>query len=707
MSNISIYTNAKDNSSTQTISMVDFLQGVKFGKWQTAIETVRLQPDKKLRNQLKETLPCVTISGAFGARKEAGLIAHSSFICIDIDGYSDKTALLSDPYTYALFKSASGNGLACVIKINPAKHKDSFRWIRNYYFNTYGIVVDPAPQNVASLRYVSFDAELQINEKSKVSKTQAEPKHKPNSLPVVIGDDVVSELIKTAVNRGINLAPTYQEYFQLAFALAAGFGENGRQWFHALCAMDGKYNSAHADRQYTISCQRNTNGITVGTLYWMLKQAGIDIPSETKKAVQIASIGKRSGRTQDSVAKQLVEINGYKPDQAAQVAKEVFERNDLNLQTSVAGDPERLIESLMEWVNQNHPLRKNTITRAVEDTTKGEINKERLNSIYLRARAAFNIKDVTFDLCERIIYSDFTQEYNPITEYIEKNRYRNTTDNITKLCRTIYSDTPFCDVFMRKWLIGIIAAYNGHPVRYVLALVGGQFTGKTTWFRGLLPEPLQKYYAESKLDRGKDDELLMCQKLIVMDDEMGGKSKQDEKQFKELTSKSVFSLRAPYGRGNEDFKRLAILCGTSNDTRIINDRTGNTRILTVEVVKIDHEEYNSIDKNELFMELVRAYESGESWQLTKEDLAGLAIMSKEFEDVNTERELILQFFHESLMEGELVEKMTATQIKDWIEQNSKQQIRGFKYFGLELKKIFGTPIQDRGARYYSVIKKYI
>ena len=87
------------------------------------------------------------------------------------------------------------------------------------------------------------------------------------------------------------------------------------------------------------------------------------------------------------------------------------------------------------------------------------------------------------------------------------------------------------------------------------------------------------------MDAGKDDDLLMTQKLIVMNDEMGGKSKQDEKRFKELTSKAIFSLRAPYARNNEDFKRLAVLCGTSNDKEVINDPTGNTRILPVEVLE--------------------------------------------------------------------------------------------------------------------------
>jgi predicted P-loop ATPase len=121
------------------------------------------------------------------------------------------------------------------------------------------------------------------------------------------------------------------------------------------------------------------------------------------------------------------------------------------------------------------------------------------------------------------------------------------------------SQTTYKKTWITKWLLSLIACFEGYPVRSVLCLTGGQNTGKTEFFRRLLPAALQPYYAESNMDKGKDDELLMCENLIVMDDEMGGKSKQDEKRFKELTSKNFFSLRAPYAKANEHFKRLALI----------------------------------------------------------------------------------------------------------------------------------------------------
>lgn len=725
MSNITLFNGfpqkGQPHYATEHISVNDFLNFVKYGKWKHLIEPIRTEPDKLKRDKLKRNIPSVTISGVFEERKEENLLQHSGFICIDIDYYTDKTQLLADQYTYALMKSASGGGLAIIVKIEKEKHKESFKWLQNYYYTSYGIVVDSAPQNVASLRFVSFDPEIFINEKAKKARTLSIVQKKTKSLPIILPQNSVNDLIRECVSSGKNIAPDYEKYRNLGFALADGFGEDGRVMFHSLCSVSEKYDSRHADKQFNESLKNRKTGISVGTFYFMLKEAGINIKNEQQKYVQLATIGKKSNRSKEGVVSQLMAIEGVEKAQAEKLVDEVYRRDDVNLSTAL-GDPEKLIESLIEWMNQNHPIRKNAINKMIEE--KGtEVTREKMNTIYLRARMFFNTKDVSKDLIESIIFSENTPEFNPITEYIEKNINRKSSGNIDALCKSIRSNTEMKNVFIRKWLISIIAAYEGYPIRSVLALVGGQNSGKTEWFRRLLPNELKKYYAESKLDNGKDDDILMCQKLIVMDDEMGGKSKQDEKRFKELTSKSVFSLRAPYARYNEDFKRLAVLCGTSNDPQLINDPTGNTRLLPIEVLSIDHELFNSIEKDELFMEIYRAYQSGEEWKLNKEELDQLNSVGKDFEQTPFERELILKFFKKPELNNNMndilntneyfntAEWLTATEIKDAIEINTRQKIMSMKKFGSELRNIFGNPrnkkIKNVSLSRYEVVRTYL
>lgn len=696
----------KPHLSTGATTISEFISSVKYGTWSELVEPIRNAPDKATRDKLKRTLPSVTIGGLFKERDKDKLIKHSGFICIDIDSYTDKSELAADPYTYALFLSVTGKGLAVISKVNPDKHVESYNWLANYYYAKFGITSDPAPKNVASLRFVSFDPDIFINEKSLKAKCTVDKPLKPKSLPLIIPTNKVEELIRTVTERRINIAPDYDSYLKLGFALANGFGEGGRAYYHSLCSVSEKYSESQCDTQFNYCAREKNKGITVGTFYYMLKQSGIELPKENKRAVQVAAMGKKNGRSKEGIAKQLVEMENISENDAELITSEVMKREDIEV-NKLAKTPEELIPALIDWIMLNHPIRINSITKMIEESGT-EVKKERLNTIYLRGRMFFNSKDVTKDLIESVIFSDHIQTFNPIAEYIERNRHRSNSGQIDALIDTIETDTACANIYIRKWLIGLIAAYEGIPVRSVLSLVGGQNTGKTEWFRRLLPSALRKYYAESKLDREKDDEILMCQKLILMDDEMGGKTRNDEKRFKDLTSKHTFSLRAPYGKYNEDFKRLAVLCGTSNEVDIINDPTGNTRILPVNVLHIHHDKYNAIDKDELFMEIVRAYESGEEWQLSKSELKELSASNLIFEKMPFERELIAQFFKNANEGAGYVEHLTATQIKTYIENSTHQKIINMTRFGIELKFILGecklTRINGVVGKFYSCIK---
>lgn len=56
------------------------------------------------------------------------------------------------------------------------------------------------------------------------------------------------EAVETA---GADIAPTYAEYVQLAFAIATDCGEAGREFFHRLCRVSAKYEREHAERIFS------------------------------------------------------------------------------------------------------------------------------------------------------------------------------------------------------------------------------------------------------------------------------------------------------------------------------------------------------------------------------------------------------------------------------------------------------------------------
>src|SRR5690606_30687078 len=160
---------------------------------------------------------------------------------------------------------------------------------------SYGIVVDPAPQNPASLRFVSYDPALFINEKSKVSRTLATKEKKRQSIPIVLSGSKLAELVSEISASGKDIAPDYHTYLNLSFAFST-LGEEGREYFHAVCQNSEKYNREQADKQFDIALKRNKTGITIGTFYWLAKENGFTISNENKKYISSVAIAKKAGR---------------------------------------------------------------------------------------------------------------------------------------------------------------------------------------------------------------------------------------------------------------------------------------------------------------------------------------------------------------------------------------------------------------------------
>lgn len=195
-----------------------------------------------------------------------------------------------------------------------------------------------------------------------------------------------------------------------------------------------------------------------------------------------------------------------------------------------------------------------------------------------------------------------------------------------------------------------------------------------------------------------------------MDDEFGGKSKESEKRFKELTSKNVFTLREPYGKMNVDLKRLATLCGTTNDNQVIADPTGNRRLLPIHVEYINHELYNSIDKTELFIQAYKEYKNGFDYKLLKEEIQKLDEVKGEFKAVNNLEELFLKYYAVELEENQQGYKieLSNTEILMNIQSFSQMRIGTSKNLGMILTNLGANQIVKKiggkAVRLYSIYK---
>jgi predicted P-loop ATPase len=625
--NISYFNNIAHTKKGMSLTFSDFLEKIKDGFWQDQVLKYRNEKTQ----ESKKALPYVTISGLFKERNSSLLTQHSGFIAIDIDGLKDinfvREQICCDNNFYATFVSCGGSGLCAIAKINPKLHLESFNYLSKYLYTKYNIIeVDEKCKDVSRARFVSYDPDLYINKDAIEVQVKAYAKDKKEATSYVFVESEFTNVIQNIIDQKVDVTSDYGDWINIGFALAGKFGENGRSYFHALSSLNADYNQNKTDQKYShLIRTKKDPTVPIDFIYNLAKKENIKVE---------------------------------------------------------AIDEKNIINQLKLFIQKNYNMKRNDISRNIEIDDK-PITDIDLNSIFINCKTF--IDKANKELVKSVIFSDFTKTYNPFHVFLLTNIKIKGTGNIDKLISTITTDTQNHDLFIKKWLTSLMASINGKHSPLVLVLVGGQNTGKTEWFRRLLPDELKSYYAEDKLDQGKDSDILMTKKLIIMDDEMGGKSKAEAKMLNRLTSSQTFSIREPYGVVSVDLNRLAMLCGTTNIEGLLSDPTGNRRILPVKVLSIDHQLYNSIDKKALFMEMYHLYNSGYNHNLSGDDIQILNASTDEFKAVSQEEDMILKYFEIPTNVNES-EFFSSTEILSYIKVRSQITLSPVM-IGLRMKSI--------------------
>lgn len=688
------------------LSYEDFFAGIRDGRWQDEVLQYRAGRREKL------SVPGVTPSGTFTYRAAGNLIQHSGVICLDFDAKDNDTfpadEIAADTYTYAMHRSISGAGWCVYVKIEPARHADAYLALEAYFANKYHVLSDPAAKDVPRFRFVSYDPEIYVNPASRQWRRYIPKKDvMPAGKTYVYTRNDVEHVINQITSRGVNLAEDYDPWLKIGFALAHEFGEAGREYFHAISSTSIKYDRDKCDAKYSQVLKKNNGRCTIATLFWLASRAGLEIKTqktthiERVAKMQLKVAGKAGGAiNKDEAAKAaeriLTEIDGIEGPEIEQIINQVKE---LPAEALNGEKTEDLVADLKEFL-RTYSFKFNEVTRRIEMEDGAPITDRDINSIYIKAMEILGNtrgKGVTKDLIMSIIDSDFTPAYNPFLRFFADHSNLKPRGEVEKLisCLKIQDmeladgrkmdGSSYAQLFVKKWLLGCVASWHGTHSVLMLVLIGKQNKQKTKFFRNLLPDELSAYYAESQLDEGKDSEILMCQKGLICDDEYEGKNKADFRKLKALLSKQHFSVRKPYGRTTEDLQRIAVLCGTSNEEKIINDPTGNRRIIPVMIHDIDMKKFERIDKTALWMELYREWKRvGDGWMLTPTEVEALNRATVQNNEISAEEEALLSYF--SIPgDGEMIEFLTNTEIKIHLELHSRGRYSA-RMLGLALAK---------------------
>ena len=223
-----------------------------------------------------------------------------------------------------------------------------------------------------------------------------------------------------------------------------------------------------------------------------------------------------------------------------------------------------------------------------------------------------------------MINSEATQTINPLNEFFGNKEFE--TGNIEKYADCIFPQSEYNRWAFKKWVIGSIHNWISphHETKVsplTLVLCGQkQGTGKTSFFRNLLPKDLKKYLIEHRIDaKDKDSIYNLVKGLLVLDDEFGGLATKDVKDFKKIADANQIDIRLPYSAFYSKMKRKASLCGTSNERDILKDVTGNRRILPINVHSIDYNEMIKINTDDLWREAFDLYRKDFEWKIYSSD----------------------------------------------------------------------------------------
>ena len=251
------------------------------------IQRIRQEPDSEKQNVLKRVLPAATLSGWFAPSRSAGnLIKHSGFIAVDIDGKENpdfdmealKQTLARCRNIAYIALSVRGEGLFCLIPISaPSKHKGHFRALQED-FKRMGITIDNACKDVSRMRVISYDPAPHENQAavpfSRIIEEHSMPK---STFYSYRGEDTtlqdVEKLVATCERSHLDITEGYGNWFRIGAALAS-LGENGRDFFHRLSALNSDYRERECDRKFD-NLLRTCGRVGIGTLFYIAETNGI------------------------------------------------------------------------------------------------------------------------------------------------------------------------------------------------------------------------------------------------------------------------------------------------------------------------------------------------------------------------------------------------------------------------------------------------
>jgi len=299
-----------ETDSINNISLFDVFVKVKSSELEEISAKIRGINNKNERDTLKASfLQSFSPSGIYTKRNQFNIVKHSGIICIDFDNVEDliglKYKLLSDPEieTLLLFLSPSGNGYKWFVRIPPNElsHILYFEAIENYLLTIYNIEIDKKCKNISRACYMSYDPDVYLNlDETKELNNDFLLKWKPtvdvqkqnsnvNDFDFQINLKKVKSIVDQIALEKLNIVDDYEDWLKVGFSLCQ-LDEEGRFFFHEISKQSSKYSKDETDRKYDSILQSYNGQISLGTLFYLAKEYGIEASFDEDEVSELEEV---------------------------------------------------------------------------------------------------------------------------------------------------------------------------------------------------------------------------------------------------------------------------------------------------------------------------------------------------------------------------------------------------------------------------------
>lgn len=196
------------------------------------------------------------------------------------------------------------------------------------------------------------------------------------------------------------------------------------------------------------------------------------------------------------------------------------------------------------------------------------------------------------------------------------------------------ADSPYVRAVCRAWLISAVARVMrpGCKVDTMLVLEGKTGIRKSLALRTLAGDA---WFTEisSEIDPTATPQLLRRKWIVELGELAALRRTREQETVKSFLSRQEDNYRPPYGKRARDFPRQSVFAGSTNEDRYLRDPTGARRFWPIRCGVINLKGIE-IERNQLWAEALHAFDKGESWHLTDDELVKLSVreQSDRYED---------------------------------------------------------------------------